>query len=464
MLAAVGGAASWPASMTKDNWETPKDTWKSQKAEGRSRCDRTGGPLPPLTKQLRGRKEAPADEELEAALARAAPKEGSLGAALLRWATERPEAAHAWQSADAIGAALVEWGAGWRATHPDARVGCDEAINGASVHRELCRLMARQRQCVVTYELQRSNETSGDWRFGGGDDTSGAGSDDDGEGSRPPTPVDAGLVAARRSEYEAVVGALTHVFSKHGLPPVIPALPYTIVTDNPQPTGKHWEKYGASGLGLEIVHEVQRRVNEAVKAAAAAAGAESVKRRGWALTERSPSNVCNTLIKVRRGSTSPPSLLPLTPSPPPRQMLGHVVGAEDPRAFAAFEPASIAHDSLRNLAQAKRAEGQAASRAEKAAAQQRAALAAGEQSFSQQKGVGRKRGRAEAEALAAAEASAAAAAEADALASGRAPECYCGNLAVRFRGLGAWVCAEEGVDRGAYCIYGREPERLKVNR
>ena len=59
---------------------------------------------------------------------------------------------------------------------------------------------------------------------------------------------------------------------------------------------------------------------------------------------------------------------------------------------------------------------------------------------------------------------AAAAAEADALASGRAPECYCGNLAVRFRGLGAWVCAEEGVDRGAYCIYGREPERLKVNR
>ena len=26
------------------------------------------------------------------------------------------------------------------------------------------------------------------------------------------------------------------------------------------------------------------------------------------------------------------------------------------------------------------------------------------------------------------------------------------------------VCAEEGVDRGAYCIYGREPERLKVNR
>ena len=67
-------------------------------------------------------------------------------------------------------------------------------------------------------------------------------------------------------------------------------------------------------------------------------------------------------------------------------MLGHVVGAEDPRAFAAFEPASIAHDSLRNLAQAKRAEGQAASRAEKAAAQQRAALAAGEQSFSQQKG------------------------------------------------------------------------------
>ena len=58
----------------------------------------------------------------------------------------------------------------------------------------------------------------------------------------------------------------------------------------------------------------------------------------------------------------------------------------------------------------------------------------------------------------------AAAAEADALASGRAPECYCGNLAVRFRGLGAWVCAEEGVDRGAYCIYGREPERLKVNR
>ena len=63
-------------------------------------------------------------------------------------------------------------------------------------------------------------------------------------------------------------------------------------------------------------------------------------------------------------------------------MLGHVVGAEDPRAFAAFEPASIAHDSLRNLAQAKRAEGQAASRAEKAAAQQRAALAAGEQSFS----------------------------------------------------------------------------------
>ena len=129
-------------------------------------------------------------------------------------------------------------------------------------------------------------------------------------------------------------------------------------------------------------------------------------------------------------------------------MLGHVVGAEDPRAFAAFEPASIAHDSLRNLAQAKRAEGQAASRAEKAAAQQRAALAAGEQSFSQQKGVGRKRGRAEAEALA----------------SGRAPEGYCGNLAVRFRGLGAWVCAEEGVDRGAYCIYGREPERLKVNR
>ena len=317
VLACVGGAASWPASMTKDNWETPKDTWKSQKAEGRSRCDRTGGPLPPLTKQLRGRKEAPADEELEAALARAAPKEGSLGAALLRWATERPEAAHAWQSADAIGAALVEWGAGWRATHPDARVGCDEEISGASVHRELCRLMARQRQCVVTYELQRSNETSGDWRFGGGDDTSGAGSDDDGEGSRPPTPVDAGLVAARRSEYEAVVGALTHVFSKHGLPPVIPALPYTIVTDNPQPTGKHWEKYGASGLGLEIVHEVQRRVNEAVKAAAAAAGAESVKRRGWALTERSPSNVCNTLIKVRRASTSPPSLLPLTPSPPP---------------------------------------------------------------------------------------------------------------------------------------------------
>ena len=126
----VGGAASWPASMTKDNWETPKDTWKSQKAEGRSRLDRTGGPLPPLTKQLRGRKEAPADEELEAALARAAPKEGSLGAALLRWATERPEAAHAWQSADAIGAALVEWGAGWRATHPDARVDCDEAISG----------------------------------------------------------------------------------------------------------------------------------------------------------------------------------------------------------------------------------------------------------------------------------------------------------------------------------------------
>ena len=78
--------------MTKDNWETPKDTWKSQKAEGRSRCDRTGGPLPPLTKQLRGRKEAPADEELEAALARAAPKEG-------RWARRssagRPKASRA---------------------------------------------------------------------------------------------------------------------------------------------------------------------------------------------------------------------------------------------------------------------------------------------------------------------------------------------------------------------------------
>ena len=28
----------------------------------------------------------------------------------------------------------------------------------------------------------------------------------------------------------------------------------------------------------------------------------------------------------------------------------------------------------------------------------------------------------------------------------------------------AGVCAEEGGDRGAYCIYGREPERLKVNR
>ena len=135
-------------------------------------------------------------------------------------------------------------------------------------------------------ELQRSNETSGDWRFGGGDDTSGAGSDDDGEEPA----ADAGGRRPRRRaafEYEAVVGALTHVFSKHGLPPVIPALPYTIVTDNPQPTGKHWEKYGASGLGLEIVHEVQRRVNEAVKAAAAAAGAESVKRRGWAVTERS---------------------------------------------------------------------------------------------------------------------------------------------------------------------------------
>ena len=35
---------------------------------------------------------------------------------------------------------------------------------------------------------------------GGGDDTSGAGSDDDGEGSRPPTPVDAGLVAVGAGE------------------------------------------------------------------------------------------------------------------------------------------------------------------------------------------------------------------------------------------------------------------------
>ena len=53
----VGGAASWPASMTKDNWETPKDTWKSQKAEGRTGNGSAREPLPPLTKQLRGRKE-----------------------------------------------------------------------------------------------------------------------------------------------------------------------------------------------------------------------------------------------------------------------------------------------------------------------------------------------------------------------------------------------------------------------
>ena len=107
--------------------------------------------------------------------------------------------------------------------------------------------------------------------------------------------------------------------------------------------------------------------------------------------------MCNTLIKVRRGSTS--SLAPpLTPPPP--QMLGHVVGAEDPRAFAAFEPASIAHDSLRNLAQAKRAEGQAASRAEKAA---RAAGGARRRRAELLAAEGRRpqRGRAEAEALAA---------------------------------------------------------------
>ena len=339
-------------------------------------------------------------------------------------------------------------------------MGCDEAINGASVHRELCRLMARQRQCVVTYELQRSNETSGDWRFGGGDDTSGAGSDDDGEGSRPPTPVDAGLVAARRSEYEAVVGALTR--PKHGLPPVIPALPYTIVTDNPQPTGKHWEKYGASGLGLEIVHEVQRRVNEAVKAAAAAAGAESVKRRGWALTERSPSNVRNT--PTGRAAGAPP--LPRSPSPPPLP-LDRCLGTWSAPRTRARSPRSsrrrlrttrCATWRRRSAPRGRRRRGRRRRRRSSGAA-----LAAGEQS-SQQKGVGRKRGRAEAEALAAPTAAAAAAAEADALASGRAPECYCGNLAVRFRGLGAWVCAEEGVDRGAYCIYGREPERLKVNR
>ena len=111
------------------------------------------------------------------------------------------------------------------------------------------------------------------------------------------------------------MGALTHVFSKHGLPPVIPALPYTIVTDNPQPTGKHWEKYGASGLGLEIVHEVQRRTR-----GGEGGGGGGGRRVGEAPRVGAHRALAEQRVQhadpVRSGSPSS-SLLPLTPSPPP---------------------------------------------------------------------------------------------------------------------------------------------------